>query len=122
MNNAAFIACVTAPACRAPDWLRQFLDALAAHHRLVPLVERDGLEILGDARAAHLVLGDGRGVIWGHLFRRDTFSRITQSPPTALAELETGELLDCYWGGYVAIRVRGEGVEILRDPSGTVAC
>lgn len=122
MNNAAFIACVTGSARRTPDWLQHFLDALTARHQLVPLVESDGLAILGDAGAAHLILRERRGVIWGHLFRRDTFSRIAQVPPAALAELETGEFLDTFWGGYVAIRVRGDGVEILRDPSGTVAC
>lgn len=119
MNRSAFLACVTARDAPVPDRLRALLDGLRP--TLALLVDRSGLTVLGDASAASLVLPDDQGIVWGHVFKRDGFARVMDGEsPTLIQRAE--EFLRTHWGGYVAIRTLGNTVEVLRDPSGAVAC
>lgn len=69
---------------------------------------------------------DGDGVVLGTLFHRHGPARAIQ----ALGDAERGvlarggseALLKSYWGGYLAVRIQGEAVEILRDPSAALPC
>ncbi len=69
---------------------------------------------------------DGDGVVLGTLFHRHGPARAIQTlggaERSALARGGTEVLLKSYWGGYLAIRVQGEAVEILRDPSAALPC
>ncbi|MDK2769706.1 MAG: hypothetical protein KYX69_18530 [Sphingomonas sp.] len=87
---------------------------------MVDLVEGPGLLVIGDARAAHVVLPNGGGILFGHLFDRESSARVIE--PAKLGQLSASELVKSYWGGYVAIRALGDRVEVIRDPSGTVPC
>ena len=69
---------------------------------------------------------DGDGVVLGTLFHRHGPARAIQpggAPERGgRAVAGTEVLLKSYWGGYLAIRVQGEAVEILRDPSAALPC
>ncbi|UYY57176.1 asparagine synthase-related protein [Sphingomonas sp. S2-65] len=69
---------------------------------------------------------DADGLVIGTLFHRHgppraiiTFGATERS---ALAREGSGALLASYWGGYVSVRLRGDAVEILRDPSAALPC
>lgn len=119
MNRSTFVACVTARQTPVPDRLRAFLERLQP--ALSVLVDRPGLVVLGDASAARLVLPGDHGIFWGHVFQRASFARVVDDCDPALLR-PVDDLLRSHWGGYVAIRTLGDAVEVLRDPSGAVAC
>jgi asparagine synthase (glutamine-hydrolysing) len=122
MNNSAFVAFIKAPGEAPPEWLRPLTDALYISDDLEVLLDAPELTICGSAKAAHLVLPAERGLIWGHIFNRDDYSRIIDSARSELLDCSIDTLLAQYWGGYVLVRMVDGGVEVLRDPSGTVAC
>lgn len=68
----------------------------------------------------------GFGSIIGTLFHRHgparALSALDGHAPSAIATGGLAHLLDSYWGGYVAVELRQEAVEILRDPSGALGC
>lgn len=118
MNRSAFLACITPREAAVPDRVRDLLQRLQP--ALALLVDRPGLVAVGDAAAARIKLAGGRGIYWGHVFDRKTFTRVTDGGERLLRP--PNEILRTLWGGYVAIRSFGDMVEVLRDPSGTVAC
>jgi asparagine synthase (glutamine-hydrolysing) len=74
-------------------------------------------------------LHDGRGVVLGRLFDRQHVQASTQQIARQLdADDEVitsggGELLDRYWGRYVAFLEPSDGKpQVIRDPSGTLPC
>lgn len=81
--------------------------------------------VLVNRACSFLEIDDDAAVI-GTLFHRHGPSRAT----TAFTETDRGALLRggsqallaSWWGGYVSLWVRGEGVEILRDPSAALPC
>ncbi len=119
MNRSAYVVLVghTGP---PPSRLRPLTDRLRADG-LVLLMDAPGLTVFGDPGAAHLRLPDSGGLIWGHLFDRRTSSRITASKANDL-RIDSNAFLSDFWGGYLAILRREDGIEILRDPSGSVSC
>jgi len=119
MNRSAFVALVghTGP---PPSRLRPLTDRLRADG-LALLVDTPDLLVFGDPDAAHLRLPRSGGLIWGHLFDRRTSSRITASKADDLLT-DSDAFLSRFWGGYLAIWRREDGVEILRDPSGSISC
>lgn len=119
MNKAAYLACVTRPSSQAAGQMRSLADQLRSP-AMTELVDAPGLFILGDPAAAQLVLPNGDGIILGHLFGRADSARITS--PAQLGNLPVADFVKAYWGGYVAIRAFEERVEVLRDPSGMMAC
>ncbi|MCW3847917.1 asparagine synthase C-terminal domain-containing protein [Sphingomonas sp. LB-2] len=119
MNRSTYLVCITPRDAATSERLRAFLGRLQPS--LTTLVDAPGVIILGDANAASLTLPGGRGLIWGHLFEQVTFARVTDGVRPALLQ-PADELLRSHWGGYVAIRSFGDAVEVLRDPSGAVAC
>jgi asparagine synthase (glutamine-hydrolysing) len=122
MNNSAFVACIPLAPNSPPAWLRTLTEDMEAKQGLGRLVDRPGLVMLGDTAAAHFELSGKRGVLWGHVFNRQDYSRIAEAQGDALAGAPVDLLLQRCWGGYVAVRELEDGVEVLRDPSGTVAC
>lgn len=122
MNIAPLVVIALDPAVPRSDRLNVLIDRLVAEEELARLFERDGLLVLGKPDASHLLMPGGSGLIWGTLFDRTTSWRVA-----APAELREGnapaeQFIERYWGGYLAVRERGDAVEILRDPSGAIPC
>ncbi|QNA85432.1 asparagine synthase [Sphingomonas sp. So64.6b] len=69
---------------------------------------------------------DADGVVIGTLFYRHGAPRaitmLSSAERNAMAQGWAGTLLKAYWGGYLSVRVRGDAVEILRDPSAALPC
>lgn len=120
MNRSVFVALVGQDGPLPPR-----LGALVARLRsegLAVLLDAPGMTILGDPDAAHLRLPEAKGLVWGHLFDRRTDSRVTDTRMEGLdvgAEAFPGS---SFWGGYVGFWRREGGVDVLRDPSGSVGC
>ncbi|MES2443324.1 MAG: asparagine synthase-related protein [Pseudomonadota bacterium] len=120
MNNSTYVLMWS-----ESEWASkcgQFAEELRRRQDLQILIETPKLLVLGMAGAAHVPLPLGQGIIWGHLFSRATSARITPDNCGMLAAGPAEQFLERYWGGYVAIRIQGAGLEILRDPSGAIAC
>ncbi|MFS2108752.1 asparagine synthase-related protein [Sphingomonas sp. Sphisp140] len=69
---------------------------------------------------------DPQGVVIGTLFHRHGPARVIETlgeaERSALAQEGHDALLRSFWGGYVAVRARGDELQILRDPSGALPC
>lgn len=69
---------------------------------------------------------DDDGVVLGTLFHRHGPPRAIQAlgdvERSVLARSGTEALLKSYWGGYLAVRIQSDAVEILRDPSAALPC
>lgn len=122
MNNAAFVAFLGLPDRLENGAVARWCAALQEREGLMPMVERRGLRIFGAPRADHVALGHSEGLVWGHLFDREIGGRIASPGPRVLTHGSSEQLLERYWGGYVLIRATAGGLEVLRDPSGAVAC
>ena len=75
---------------------------------------------IGDA----LLLPDGQGIVWGRLFDRSGNPVRTVSPDTARGWIASGgrDLVETYWGSYVALLVGEDHLLAIRDPSGAMPC
>lgn len=120
MNLAGYVLLVQPPNRPPSVQARQTIMALASARGLALLIDDEDLLVIGDAAAPHIALPQGAGLIWGHLFDRATATRISSAQDSMLATAD--QFIARHWGGYVAIRRRGDFVEILRDPSGAVPC
>jgi asparagine synthase (glutamine-hydrolysing) len=121
MNNAPFFALIKAGQGQWADRLGQFVEELLEREKLAILIDTPNLIVLGAHGAAHLVLAGSQGVIWGHLFE-PSGGRVESGDHSGLAEGDAEHFLTRFWGGYVAVRAHDGGTELLRDPSGSVAC
>lgn len=69
---------------------------------------------------------DADAWIVGTLFHRHgpprQISGLGDAERATLVREGTRKLLDTYWGGYLSVRVRGDTVELLRDPSAALPC
>ena len=69
---------------------------------------------------------DADHLVVGTLFHRHGPSRaiatFDDTERSALLSGGTAALLASYWGGYISLSVRGDAVEVLRDPSGALPC
>lgn len=69
---------------------------------------------------------DANTLVVGTLFPRHgpprAITRFTDAERQALALGGSQALLHSHWGGYVSLWMRGNGVEILRDPSAALPC
>lgn len=119
MNNSGFLA-VIGPFAEGSS-LAHFIASLSARPEFTRIVDTPNLIAIGMARAAHLVLPHGQGLIWGHLFDRGG-RRVDTGEQDGLAEGNAEQFLTRFWGGYLAIRAKAGAIELLRDPSGGVAC
>lgn len=76
--------------------------------------------------ACHCLEIDAEAAVVGTLFHRHgparPIEKFGETERGTLAREGTEALLRSYWGGYLAIRARGEAVEILRDPSAALPC
>lgn len=80
------------------------------------------MTVFGDPGAPHLLTGRQGGIVWGHLFNRRTGAKIERGELENCGPLCPQDLLDGFWGGYVAVLCSGTTVDVARDPSGTMAC
>ncbi|QKR98298.1 hypothetical protein F9288_00485 [Sphingomonas sp. CL5.1] len=118
MKLNSFLALVP----RNPD------SAVAARQALLPpgMSERLGSDtiLLFVPDDTPWLLFDGDGVIVGDLFDPSS-TRISAGDPDSFRQWRaTGgkALLDRHWGSYLALLPGDDGVTVLRDPSGGVAC
>ncbi|MEN3746085.1 asparagine synthase-related protein [Sphingomonas sp. HF-S3] len=69
---------------------------------------------------------DSQATVVGTLFHRHGPARpieaFGEAEQVTLARDGTQALLRSYWGGYLALLMRGDAVEILRDPSASLPC
>lgn len=69
---------------------------------------------------------DAHHLVVGTLFHRHGLPRaiaaFDDTERSALLNGGAAALLASYWGGYISLSVRGDAVEILRDPSGALPC
>ncbi|WP_066823702.1 asparagine synthase-related protein [Sphingomonas mali] len=83
------------------------------------------LAVLVDAACGFLDMGADGGVV-GTLFPRHGAPRaitgFEEAERDTLTHGGSQELLSSHWGGYVSAWVKGDAVEILRDPSGALPC
>ncbi|EZP83985.1 Asparagine synthase [Novosphingobium resinovorum] len=96
----------------------------ASHARAKkPVFAHGGVTIWSDEPVVPV---DQQSIIIGHLFSRGSPSqRVTKlkADGEGLASNCGRSLLGDYWGGYIFVRVDGNGVvQILRDPSGLLPC
>lgn len=122
MNISPLVVIVRDPGSPLSARLGSFVDGLTQTGGLDRLFETDRLIVAGPRTAAHLVLPDGAGLIWGRLFERMTSWRIKDEDGLRNASAPFEQFVERYWGGYLAIREIGGIVEILRDPSGAIPC
>jgi asparagine synthase (glutamine-hydrolysing) len=105
-------------------------DGDVPDREVAPIVRRQGLvelwhgdraTLYGTANLPRRALRAGRGIVIGSLF--DKFGR---SAPDLLGTRERmfdpKTLLSDFWGAYVAVVESPEGLSLLRDPSGGLAC
>jgi len=116
MNRSVYMALMAPAGSPLPERLHAFAREIRGEHGLAVLLEMPGLLVLGDPDAKPLLLNSQPGIIWGHLFQGE--QRITDPAEVT----DPARLLQDYWGGYVAIYPAAGGFEVLRDPSGAVAC
>lgn len=74
----------------------------------------------GDA----LLLPDGRGLVWGRLFDRNGHPARTVSCDEANGWIASGgrDLVEAFWGNYIALLVGEDHLLVVRDPSGAIPC
>ncbi|PCD02254.1 hypothetical protein COC42_12440 [Sphingomonas spermidinifaciens] len=121
MNRSAFIAFIFDAGLPFPEGLTGARHALRRQHGLDDLLNTPGLLVLGDRGASQTRFADGRGMVWGHLFERASGNRTTELDPTTSGSAPDA-MTSRYWGGYVLLRRRADAVEVMRDPSGMMAC
>lgn len=91
------------------------------------VTKQQGLTILARSIEDVLIIPGGGGYIVGTLFPKyGPAHRIAPDDPQWLEPLAQSDpimlLRDRFWGGYVALLVDGDGVTIIRDPSGAMPC
>ena len=120
MNTAPYMFMLTPKGITRSARLVEFAQYARRAQLLTVLREGAELLVLGAGDAPCIDLRDG-GLIWGHLFARDSTARImAQTASTPL--METAEdFVRQYWGGYLALRHTPAGLDQLRDPSGEIA-
>jgi asparagine synthase (glutamine-hydrolysing) len=121
MNIAPLIVVCRGSGRTQSPWLDSALAKLNSSGKLTSIFKADGIDAIGDAHAPHFVLPDS-GLIWGVLFDRMTSGRIVDAGEPQLATDEIERFVERRWGGYIAVRRLGEGIEIFRDSSGAIPC
>jgi asparagine synthase (glutamine-hydrolysing) len=85
----------------------------------------DGILVFGNEPLTCIPLGNA-GCILGWLFHRHGLARqltkLTDDEAAAIVAGSGEELLNAYWGGYVAAIAQADCIKILRDPSGSFPC
>jgi asparagine synthase (glutamine-hydrolysing) len=122
VNIAPFVALVMDRDRPRSDRIDHFVEVSCRSHGLVPLVQRERLLVLGAPEAPHIVIADGAGLVWGHLFDRHGGERRQTLAGTTDLGGGAKEFLRRYWGGYAALCATADGMTVLRDPSGVVPC
>jgi len=111
--------CVLACPKGNPGVLEALVAALMRDDALRHVFSDGELALLGSGQVAFRRLGDGAGLLLGHVFERS--GEIADSPSWRPSE-DGAAFVRRYWGAYVAIRPSGDGLEVLRDPSAMAPC
>ncbi len=121
MSSIAFAALLRRPGRQASERVRMGCERLHAKFGPTPLFKSPTITVLGPASLPHVRLPGGDGIVLGHLFDRST-NKAVLPPGDARLAAPVDDFVSTYWGGYLALRTRYSAAEILRDPSGAVAC
>ncbi len=122
MNTAAFVALLMHGGKMRSERLGRFIGHIRHHSGLEPLLDVPGMLVLGALRAPHVMLPSGGGLIWGHLFDRNSNGRLLSTDEKPGLNAPAERFVERCWGGYAAFRMIDGRPEILRDPSGDVPC
>ncbi|MEG3146198.1 asparagine synthase-related protein [Sphingomonas sp. RT2P30] len=121
MNIAPYIFLVTPRGERRSARLKAFVDAVQRTQKLALLRDEEDLVALGASGAPCTDLANG-GLIWGHLFANESSRPISRQAPTDDLSAPATDFVRRHWGGYLAVRRRPDGIEVLRDPAGGIPC
>ncbi|MDH7974488.1 asparagine synthase-related protein [Sphingomonas sp. AR_OL41] len=120
MSALSYVALLSRQTAARSDRVTAWIERLQREHGLAQLFDSPTLALFGDPALPRLALPAGEGIIIGHVFDRATGTSVSQANPVLRAPAET--LVAAIWGGYVALRSRSATPEVMRDPSGMVAC
>lgn len=112
----------------APDTVREIVTEVCAPIGLPPVLTHPTCRLFCDPVGQTLICPGQSGAIIGHLFTRGGNTPVTHADDISV--LMTGDksdlkqLIDRYWGGYVALQTskHSSGWTCLRDPSGAMPC
>jgi asparagine synthase (glutamine-hydrolysing) len=116
-----YIAFLRRPRHTASGAIEKAMATIAASPRLSILHDSPTITVFAAPDSPHVALGDGHGIILGHLFARAT-DQAVKGPANHPLDAPAADFVRTYWGGYVALRSRNDAAEIVRDPSGAVPC
>lgn len=102
---------------------RNSIGAVARRHGLGLHYANTVCRIYADEGVAH-PFPDGAGLLVGQIFPRDPLACGKSIDPVALSHSNGAELIEHYWGRYIAFVAGrdGEAVHVLRDPTGSIPC
>lgn len=120
MTPLSYVALVSRQTINVSPRLNAWCETLEREHGLKTLCASPTLILIGDPCLPRIELPGGAGVLVGYVFDRVTGLRVTEANVTLLEPAE--ELITRIWGGYIALRSRTATPEVVREPSGTVAC
>ncbi|GGC05054.1 asparagine synthase [Novosphingobium endophyticum] len=125
MTRARFIALVRPSREAGAGLARRIEERSREMPGLEPVLETGTLSVATSA-CCPLIL-EGAGVIIGSLFRRGARRRTDRLEPEEAARIAAsrgGDLVEHYWGPYLAILARpgGSGVDAVRAPLGELPC
>jgi asparagine synthase (glutamine-hydrolysing) len=120
MIPLSYVALLSRQTTRRSDALSAWIDRLQRDHGLAPLFESPTLAVFGDPLLPRVEVPPAAGLIIGYAFDHSTGADISAASVAARAPAE--ELIEALWGGYVMLRSLHATPEVVRDPSGTIAC
>lgn len=121
MITAPYVAIASKSRLSASPKVAGVAEWLERECGLPTLFEGPSLRFLGDEASQYLLPDKDSGIIWGPLFdRRSSIFQVRAGDAELRSPLR--RFIAQFWGGYVAFRVRPDGVEVFRDPSGMTPC
>jgi len=112
----------------SPELARETCSRIAASAHLSSVYDAGHLIVLASPDDAPVCLPNSQGVILGYLFSGVAPAhRIEDLPDREAQAIHASrgqQLIDAYWGGYVAFLVRPDRstIDVVRDPSGAMPC
>lgn len=111
---------------RGSKLARELVDVVGQRTGLITHWRSTRVTVLTSEQRSPLEIGHGTGAIIGDLFHRHgsgpAIKDISVASSMGLATAPARQLLERYWGGYLAIWTDSELIRALRDPSGQLPC